>query len=503
MWHICGIFQVVSVALSLATLSHASTTTTAQPPSTSGQQLSCPPLYDLVQGSCYRKSEPRIANTCAEFCAPYHLACISNDAENNAVFQYGYDGPGILIGYTDVALEGTFVWESCSEPNNYENWNTREPNQWSGREEDCTVIHGLHNPFGKAERTLNGKWNDVECHRLNWQCLCEAPMVPTTVSLLLNSTVLASNASDTLEAWQDLEQQLESSGPLPDDRNDLPALATATSAVLEQAAESSDPELLRNMTLTSYSIVDTFINNDRVDANLLEPAAANSIRQSLEESLVLVAKENISLTASFDNIQVVAVPVVDASEPIEVRLGHDAVLLPGSATASAATAATVIIYEDAWLFDGDELQTKVISLTLDTDTSTLNAPVVIQFELAIAEDVQLEIGDYECRYWDEEQELWLQDGCRVTALARDQLRCECTHLTNFAGMLSRNTELSSSHVAAIDVLATFVSAVCSVITAFVCFILLMCRFEKWFGLPQVRPIATKVVDQLTENHHPR
>ena len=72
------------------------------------------------------------------------LLCVNSSEENNWINSRVGE---IWLGYTDVASEGNFVWES-GEPLDYENWNGGEPNN-SGNE-DHVVMYG------------GGTWNDLK-----------------------------------------------------------------------------------------------------------------------------------------------------------------------------------------------------------------------------------------------------------------------------------------------------------------------------------------------------
>ncbi|WP_035756737.1 HYR domain-containing protein, partial [Hugenholtzia roseola] len=52
-----------------------------------------------------------------------------------------------FVGFTDLVIEGTFVWEDCSNMG-YTNWAAGEPNNWAVGGEHATTVLG------------NGQWND-------------------------------------------------------------------------------------------------------------------------------------------------------------------------------------------------------------------------------------------------------------------------------------------------------------------------------------------------------
>ncbi|WP_299891005.1 BspA family leucine-rich repeat surface protein [uncultured Lacinutrix sp.] len=74
------------------------------------------------------------------------------DAEQNEMLRGALENLGVtetvMIGYNDVANEGTFEWHNPNTTSTYENWNTGEPNN-SGGNEDYTQLR------------INGTWNDI------------------------------------------------------------------------------------------------------------------------------------------------------------------------------------------------------------------------------------------------------------------------------------------------------------------------------------------------------
>ncbi len=81
------------------------------------------------------------------------MASILDATENSFVASLmGSMGSGFaFLGYTDTAVEGTFVWSDGSS-STYENWTAGEPNDSSGNI-DCTAIQG----------NLSYEWNDTFC----------------------------------------------------------------------------------------------------------------------------------------------------------------------------------------------------------------------------------------------------------------------------------------------------------------------------------------------------
>ncbi|MBL4663544.1 MAG: HYR domain-containing protein, partial [Flavobacteriaceae bacterium] len=80
----------------------------------------------------------------------YKIITINNAQENQYIAdQITLAGIGsVLIGFNDLATEGSFVWQS-EQPNSYTYWNIGEPNN-ANAGEDYTAL------------TSNGTWNDVE-----------------------------------------------------------------------------------------------------------------------------------------------------------------------------------------------------------------------------------------------------------------------------------------------------------------------------------------------------
>ncbi len=109
------------------------------------------PGYTLVNGSCYKLV------TSAATWANARLACQGNGADlANLADTADFNAVNILrgtndvwVGYTDAAVEGTWVWLTSSA---YTNWTAGEPND-SGGNEDC----------GRMDQASGGTLNDQPC----------------------------------------------------------------------------------------------------------------------------------------------------------------------------------------------------------------------------------------------------------------------------------------------------------------------------------------------------
>ncbi len=84
-----------------------------------------------------------------------HLVTINNQAENDWLFNLWGQTRTLLIGLTDTAQEGTFVWTS-GEAFTFSNWNAGEPNNavgWGPGPEN--YVHMYAAGWGTP-----GSWND-------------------------------------------------------------------------------------------------------------------------------------------------------------------------------------------------------------------------------------------------------------------------------------------------------------------------------------------------------
>ena len=98
-----------------------------------------------------------------------HLVTIANTAEQTFVFN---TWPSGWIGFTDEAVEGSFVWVT-GEPVLYTNWNPGEPNN-AGNEDYTQFVSG-------------GKWNDLPNTSLPY--VIEFDYIVTTTPWVLDGIV--------------------------------------------------------------------------------------------------------------------------------------------------------------------------------------------------------------------------------------------------------------------------------------------------------------------------
>lgn len=121
-----------------------------------------------------------------------NLISVQSASENadllQALSNQGYSGQVIWIGFTDAALEGTFVWYD-SAPVTYSNWAPGEPNN-AGGNENCTQIYP------------DGTWNDLNCNGYNSLSVIEVNLCPqatiANVPIHCPNTNVVLNASTIL-----------------------------------------------------------------------------------------------------------------------------------------------------------------------------------------------------------------------------------------------------------------------------------------------------------------
>lgn len=83
-----------------------------------------------------------------------HLAYIK-DAALDSVAETFVGSANTFIGLTDLAVEGSFVWDDGT-PLGFANWHTGEPNNGGsgGYQEDCVIIAGAR---------VGAQWDDRPC----------------------------------------------------------------------------------------------------------------------------------------------------------------------------------------------------------------------------------------------------------------------------------------------------------------------------------------------------
>jgi hypothetical protein len=117
---------------------------------------------------CY--DTPRAFSEASTVCEAYgyHLVKVDDEDENTWMIDAAYSRTSSadfwLLGLSDQAMEGTFVWTDGTEPA-YTNWYDGEPSNGgaSGEDEDCTAVRPLSG-YGYG-------WIDMSCTTAaDWAC---------------------------------------------------------------------------------------------------------------------------------------------------------------------------------------------------------------------------------------------------------------------------------------------------------------------------------------------
>lgn len=120
----------------------------------------------------------------SDFCFDVYggsLATISNAEQNDTINANSFTDR-VWIGFNDIDVEGTFVWEN-GESVTFTNWSAGEPNNSGG--EDC------------AEMRPSGLWNDIPCTFGGVQELaCEIEPSSIFVESAINGTTGYANTVD-------------------------------------------------------------------------------------------------------------------------------------------------------------------------------------------------------------------------------------------------------------------------------------------------------------------
>ena len=80
---------------------------------------------------------------------------VSRRCDDDAAAEAFVGSANTFIGLTDLATEGTFVWDDGT-PLGYSNWHTGEPNNGGsgGYQEDCAIVAGAR---------VGAQWDDRPC----------------------------------------------------------------------------------------------------------------------------------------------------------------------------------------------------------------------------------------------------------------------------------------------------------------------------------------------------
>ncbi|HEU0035972.1 MAG TPA: lectin-like protein [Kofleriaceae bacterium] len=118
-------------------------------------------------------TQPRVRIVCEN--EGFTLAAIGDTAENafiRTTMDATHGNLDVFIGGSDQALEGTWLWPDGSGfwmgtsggaaiAGSYTNWDTFEPNNGSGTDEDCLIM------------LASGVWNDANCDPTMRAFVCE------------------------------------------------------------------------------------------------------------------------------------------------------------------------------------------------------------------------------------------------------------------------------------------------------------------------------------------
>ncbi|WAR06927.1 AGRL3-like protein [Mya arenaria] len=115
----------------------------------------------------------------------------------------------------------------------------------------------------------------------------------------------------------------------------------------------------------------------------------------------------------------------------------------------------------------NEINGPVLSLSLDPDIKYLDPPIRITFGHFLTN-----LSEPSCNYWtfgeDDLAGGWSTDGCSVEFSSQNQTVCKCTHLTNFAVLMSpfEQADADSIPLRIVSIVGIAVSMFCLLLTSF-------------------------------------
>ncbi|KAJ8021179.1 Lectin [Holothuria leucospilota] len=127
----------------------------------------CEPTWHYFEGSCYRLMDPVMQyGDASQYCSSLnkrtHLAVIQSREENDFVAMVAETKRAWIGASRNFQNSKEFSWVN-GEKTTFENWRTKEPNNFSGRE-NCVEINYIR----------KGLWNDHFCVRKK-PFVCETP----------------------------------------------------------------------------------------------------------------------------------------------------------------------------------------------------------------------------------------------------------------------------------------------------------------------------------------
>src|SRR4051794_13819071 len=122
-----------------------------------GQPLVLETAYNPANGHTYQllESSDWVSAESAAISLGGHLVTINDQAENDWLWNIWGTTRSLMIGATDAASEGTFVWTS-GEAFSFSNWTAGEPNNGVGYDQEPENYSYMYaDGWGTP-----GEWND-------------------------------------------------------------------------------------------------------------------------------------------------------------------------------------------------------------------------------------------------------------------------------------------------------------------------------------------------------
>ncbi|XP_052810469.1 uncharacterized protein LOC128238517 isoform X2 [Mya arenaria] len=278
---------------------------------------------------------------------------------------------------------------------------------------------------------------------------------------LENVAALLSNSTNDLVSVNITESFMESASNLFDPSNQESWKA------MKETNNKGAEKMLKAVDSVGSAIRRSIQNGNESSATIIKTNVALEVKKIDKENIEFPAKSSVDGTA-------------DAKKDWIYNSSSKLSLNNGAFQGNETYITTAIMYRDMSDIlptqssenatgngNQNEINGPVLSLSLDPDIKYLDPPIRITFGHFLTN-----LSEPSCNYWtfgeDDLAGGWSTDGCSVEFSSQNQTVCKCTHLTNFAVLMSpfEQADADSIPLRIVSIVGIAVSMFCLLLTSF-------------------------------------